>query len=262
MIVNLQKFQLRVYPEEGIIFSELVLRLPQFDMKRQEALKFYSKYNFYIFPSVVALSCLLLIVFVIFPTLSQLISNQKTTGELANKHKALEAKASALEGFSEEDLKFKLSSLLNVFPTEKDFGNALFVIQGITKELGFIISSFTIGGGSEKGEQSYIVKITLQGLKTSFPTLLNKIESSKRVMRIQTIDITQGRDLQFLEANLSIEVFFASAPSGFGGVDSPLPSLSEREEELIASFASGTAPSAALQEEVIPTTIGKANPFE
>ena len=138
MKANLQKFQLRVYPEEGIISSESVLRLPQFDMKKEELIKFYSKYNFYIFPSVVALSCLMLIVFVIFPQLSQLISNQKSVGILENKHKFLETKAATLEGLNEEDLKFKLSSLLIVFPTEKDFGNALFVIQNITKELGFV----------------------------------------------------------------------------------------------------------------------------
>lgn len=231
-------------------------------MKKEEVLKFYSKYNFYIFPSVVALSCLLLIVFVIFPILSELISNQKTSGELQNKHKFLETKAATLEGFNEEELKFKLSSLLAVFPTEKDFGNALFIIQNITKELGFVISSFTIGGGSEKGEQSYIVKITIQGSKTLLPTLLNKIEIANRVMRVQTIDITQSRDPQFLEANLSIEVFFASAPSGYGGVDSPLPALSERDEQLIANFTSGFTPSVSGQEGIIQTPVGKANPFE
>ena len=68
-------------------------------MKKEDLQKFYLTYRLYIFPVVVAFSCLVLIILVIYPETVKLIINQKTQEEVLNKHKFLEVKAQTLANF-------------------------------------------------------------------------------------------------------------------------------------------------------------------
>ena len=228
-------------------------------------MKIYSQYKLFIFPLGVSLSCLTLAVFIIFPQISSLLSNQRIEKSLTDKVKILEAKAQTLENYNEEELKAKINSIVLVLPTEKDFGNVLPILQKITSEFGFVISAFSVSGGDgNTGSENYIVKLNISGSRVLFSSLLRKIESTNRLMRVQSIDISQTKDNASVEANLTIRAFFVPAPASFGSIDSPIPILSEKDKELIAKLSEFTSSSQVpdISQAPIQGPIGKANPFE
>ena len=230
-------------------------------MKKENLLKFYQTYRLYLFPGVVALSSLLLIVFAILPQAVKLISNQKQEGELINKSKFLESKAQALESYDSDDLARKVEITLNAYPGSKDFEVAIGLLQQLAAQSGFKIASIVLGNTSKTsgGSESYELKMEMIGVKSGLPVLLNNLESSPRLIRVQNIEASFN-NLQALNVSLVVEVLYAGLPQSFGSSDSPLPEFNQVDEDLIAKLArvGGVIP----QSSFISTPRGKANPFE
>ena len=234
-------------------------------MKKEKLLKFYQTYRLYIFPGVVALSSLLLIVFAIVPQTAKLISNQKDQGELINKSKFLEGKAEALESYNKEDLARKLEIALAAYPDSKDFGVAIGLLQQIVAQSGFTISSIALGNSSQTsgGSQSYELKMEMIGVKPGLPILINNLESSPRLVRVNNIDVSSVNNLQSINVSLVVQVLYAGLPKSFGSLDSPLPEFSQADEDLIARLIEvGGGISQPGSVSTPSTPRGKANPFE
>lgn len=234
-------------------------------MDTKALLFFYSKYKMIIFPAVVVLSCLILVIFVIFPQLMSLLSGRTTEGELSNKIKFLEVKAQTLQSINEQDLDIKVNTVLGALPADKDYANVMSALQSAVTKWGFTIDSFTLSGQDVKAgsSQGYLTNVEITGARALLPSLLNDIESMNRVMRIESLQVSGGQDAAGVKVSLAIIALYAPAPSTFGGADSPLPTLSEKDEEIITKLTS-TAPAQVVEigveEVVIPT--GKVNPFE
>lgn len=230
-------------------------------MKKEVLMKFYSTYKLYIFPAAVAISCLILIIFVIYPQMDKFLSNNKAVSELKKKGDFLEVKAQALEGLDGSDLSSKLDSALLFFPADKDFTNVLGLLQNITSKSSFSILSFALGTQTAvKGAQGYLIKLEVKGPKFLLPQLLVSIENSDRVMRVTSIEVNLSPG-ESVNAFLGIDVLYSSAPSSFGTTDSPLPTLTQEDEQLIATLAKTGG---VLKQPVfVPTVpLGKSDPFE
>ncbi len=235
-------------------------------MKKESVLLFYLKYRFYIFPAVVSISSLFLIVFAIYPQTVSLLNNQRVIGELINKSNILETKAEALEIYDEADLTRKVGLAVNVYPVERDFGNILGLLQQLTAASGFSISSFSLGNATNKlgNAESYEVKLEIKGGKMLFPALIKNIENSPRLMKINRIDISSNQAAQTVDVSLVVRALYSGLPQTFGSPDSPLPKLSQKDEEFLAIMAEtvsgnynvGTSSASPL----LPR--GKENPFE
>lgn len=236
-------------------------------MNRESWNKFYKRYRLFIFPAVVALSCLILIVFVMIPQISKIIEGTRKESEIRVKHKFLATKAEALEGYDEADLARKVSYLLASLPAEKDFVNIIGQLQRISSENGFSIAALSLGvgtGGQSPKEQSYGVKMDALGPKSLLNRLLNSIEGSPRLIRINDMEISAGKAGDFVNVSLTIEVLFSPMPKDLGAVDSPLPEISEGEQALIQRLArTQTVPTTAVSTTPLSLTPrGKPNPFE
>lgn len=231
-------------------------------MNKENLAKFYDKYKLYIFPLVVALSSLFLIVFAIFPQTSTLFRNQKIQGDLLNRSEFLETKAAELLSYDERDLSKKVEYVLSAYPSDKDFGNSVGLLQTLSTQSGFDIVAITLGGGGLSkagGVQSYTVKLEVTGPKGLLSALIKNIESSPRLMRISSLEAS-GRANEVVDATLSVDVLFSPTPATFGSVDSPVPEISKKDEELLTKLARSTAP--ILTEEIINVPRGKSNPFQ
>lgn len=236
-------------------------------MKKEELSKFYLKFRLYIFPSVVALSSLIMIVFIIYPQALKLIDSQKQQEDLITKSQFLEAKAAALENLDDSDLTKKVSYVLNAYPQEPDFVNVLGILQTDANQNGFGISALTVNSGASSGSsQKYTVKLDAIGSRNSLSRFITSIESSGRLIKVKSIEISPGRDTDSANVSLEVEVLYASIPSSLGGgsADSPLPVLSEKDEQLITTLAgfSTPLPAAVLTQSAKPVSRGRANPFE
>lgn len=231
-------------------------------MRKEQISKFYQTYKLYIFPLVVAFSSLILIIFVIYPQAVKLITDQKVEAETASKSQFLEVKAQELEEYDPADLNEKVDYVLSAYPTDKDFVSAMGILHSLITKSGFNVISMTLGSAvAATNVQSYNLKVEIIGPQTLFPVLLTNIENSPRLMRVSNIQTTIGGS-QGSAVSLNIDVLYAAAPSGFGSVDSPLPQLSEKDEEIITKLARSTTPVSSTQTPVIPGPRGKENPFE
>lgn len=228
---------------------------------------FYQNYRLYIFPSLIALSSLMLIIFVIYPQTIKLITNQKTGEEIANKSKLLEVKAQALESYDPEDLQLKVDFVLGSYPTEKDFVFALGLLQDLTAKSGFDTISMSLGGSIQTGasNQSFSIKLDVLGSAESLPKLLNNIENSPRLMRVSSMETNAGKSLKDLTITLSVDVLYASAPTSLGSADSPISELSNEEEKVVAKLIARGGISAGTELSKLTPQLGprgKENPFE
>ncbi|MBI2019152.1 type 4a pilus biogenesis protein PilO [Candidatus Daviesbacteria bacterium] len=227
---------------------------------KKEIIKFYLEYKLYIFPAVVALSSLFLIIFAIYPQTAKLIDGQKSASQLAGKSEFLETKVQALESVDGEDLARKVRFVLNALPAEKDFANVLALLQQLTAESGFSVSSIALGNSGTKmgNSDSFDVRMEIRGSKVFLQGLLSNLENSPRLIRVKVIDISSANQ-QGADIALSLGVLYSGLPKDFGAADSPLPELTSADEGLIAALEkiNTTTPTSFAQ-----SPRGKANPFE
>ncbi|MBI2600129.1 hypothetical protein HYW43_04410 [Candidatus Daviesbacteria bacterium] len=234
-------------------------------MRKEEVLNFYLTYKLYLFPVVIVLSSLVLIMFVIYPQTSKLISNQKIAGDILSRATTLEVKAQALENYDSADLGLKVNYALSAYPTDKDFATAIGLLQNLTIQSGFNIASLSIGSSSSKkvGSQSYTIKLDIVGSVLAVPALLNNIEHSPRIMRISGVEVNMDRNSKLAAVSLVVNMLFAPSPTNFGSIDSSLPELSVNDQETIQKIAkfgaSVTKPSQAVN---LSSPRGREDPFE
>lgn len=235
-------------------------------MKKEDILKFYQTYRLFIFPAVVALSSLFLILFVIYPQTAKLISNQEDANALFAKSKILATKATALESINSEDVSQKVSYALQALPAEKDYGNTLDLLQQLITQSGFSISSISFGSSSKLGNtDGFEVKLELKGVKILLQSLLNNLENSPRLVRINSIDVASNQGNQAIDVSLAIEILYSQLPQNFGTADAPLPQISQAENELLATIARTTTTVTTVTTSEtggVSSPRGKANPFE
>lgn len=236
-------------------------------MTKEILTKFYDKYRMLIFPIIISLSSLFLIIFVIYPQASKLITNQAREGDLLNKSKILEAKASALENYNVDDLSRKLNDTLRVYPQDKDLANVVGLLQQLTGQSGFTITSVTVAGGAQKGQtgSGYDINLVATGAKPLVLILLSNLENSPRLLQINSIDINLSNQQQLADVSLGLTVLYSPLPQNLGSIDVPLPQLSTQDEALLTKLASvnRSSPSVSLStSNVSNAPRGKTNPFE
>lgn len=236
--------------------------LSHLNKMKKEIAKFYSEYKLYIFPAIVALSSLFLVIFAIYPQTVKLIEGQKTASELINRSKFLDIKVAALESYDDTDLARKVGFVLDALPAEKDYGNILTLLSQLVARSGFSITSINVSTTTGKvgNVDSFEVKLDIIGMQAQLQTLLSNVESSPRLIRVRSIDVSSNQGHGNIKVSLALQVLYEALPNDFGTSDSPLPQLSQEDESLINTLERVS--------KVTPTTSGsssprgKANPFE
>jgi hypothetical protein len=240
-------------------------------MRKQELLKLYQTYRIYIFPSGVAVASLILIALIIYPQTISLLTNQKAKTEISTQSQFLEAKAQELGSYNPQDLNQKVNYAVSSYPTSKDYISAISTLQNLIFQSGFTVSTLSLLGDNSKDAKasflSYTVKVEILGPLPSLPTLLASIENAPRLMRVGTIEVTPGKDPKIASAAIAVEVLYSPAKGDLGSVDSPLPKLSDKEEQVIQKLANivGTVKAQGSTQITTPAQLGprgKANPFE
>lgn len=227
---------------------------------KKNIIKFYSTYKLYIFPAIVGLSGIFLIVFAIYPQTAKLISNQKKSEDLMSRYIILSDKVSALESYNQEDLAEKMKAVLNVFPREQDFADAFTVLPQLISGSGFIVTSISLENSSDDGSvNSFGMRMDLSGNMNFFQNLLNNLEYSPRLLKINSIDISSNPASGATSVSLGLQVLYASIPADAGTPDSPLPALSQKDEDLLGKLKQINI---VLPKSALTSPRGKINPFE
>jgi len=234
-------------------------------MKKEALIKMYLKYQLIIFPVLIILASLILIIFVIFPQIAKLISNNQQLGRMNQSLTSLEVKAQQLDTLDEAEIGRKLSISLTALPKDQDFVQTVGVIQSIVSLSSFSLASLQFGQSppGNLGASAFAVKVEVSGPKIALPQLLESIESSQRVMKVTSLEVATTPSGDIVNVSMSIIAFYSSIPQSLGAIDAPLPKLTEEDEKLIATLAKTT--STVVVFEATPVTFGprgKEDPFE
>ncbi len=233
-------------------------------MKKEEILKLYSNYKIFLYPLVTAISSLILIVLVIYPQATKLLGNQTAQQEISKRSNFLEAKAQTLENYNQEDLNNKVNLSLTAYPDDKDFANAIGLLQSLTAQSGFSIISLSFGGGTSKDTnvQSYSIKLDLLGPLKNSSILVDNIEHSPRLIKVSGIETSSVRDPNSATISVTLEVLYSAVVNSYGNVDSPLPELSDKDQQVLATLKSSVSSLPQVQATAAASPRGKLNPFE
>lgn len=227
--------------------------------------KLYLTYRLYIFPTIVGISSLILIIFVVYPQTASLISNQTVASEVFNKSQFLDTKVSALESYDEVDLANKVNIALGFYPTEKDIIPVFAILQSVVSQKGFIVNSMSLGGSVAQSSksQSFGIKLEAIGPKQLLTSLLMGIESSKRLMRVNSVDVISEGNSGGVGVAIEVEVLYSASPKDLGSIDSPIPELSGKDQEVLSKLAVLNKVNISQQSASASSGLkGKANPFE
>lgn len=238
-------------------------------MKKEELLGFYMKYRIFIFPVAVICSSIILIVLVIYPQISKLLANRTEYAEVLKKSQFLEVKAQELSSIDDNEVKRKLNIALMALPPEKDYAEVIGLMQVLVGKYGFILDSIRVGTNSTEktgGGEGFTIDLEIQGPKSNLKSLLNTLEDTSRVIKMQKIDVSAGGVASGVnKINLVLNIYYAALPSNLGSSDLPVPKLTDEENTLINnieinrnSIYTGTTD----QQDSTPVPKGKLNPFE
>lgn len=233
---------------------------------KEQLQTFYQKNKIMLFPVVVAVASLSLIILVIYPQIAKLVANQQAYNEVLERSQLLEVKASELESLDEDQLSSNLSLALTALPTDQDLGGIIGVINQVVSNSGFTTVSLSLGqpSNTQSSGSQFGLRVEAIGSRESLDILLNNIESSARVMKVSGVEMSSGKT-GGVTVVVSIDVYYQPLPNTIGGVEAPLPKLSNEEQAIIAKLASTIPASSVSTSSQTPQSLGprgKANPFE
>ena len=214
-----------------------------------------SNYKTLIYPSVVGLASLIIIIFVIVPQLQGFLSGQDDLKLKQARLNTLEVKAKELESFNQEAYTEKLLNAFYYLPVDKDYSNIIGIFRELTASAGMSLNSLHPGSGP--AANSYSVKADIVGQTSSLGAMLEAIEKSPRVMKLESVETSTSTS--GLNATLTVSVYYDAPPQSLGAIDVPLPKLTEQDQVVLSSL---TPPSAQSGSTTIVLPSGKSNPFE
>ena len=213
-----------------------------------------SNYKTLIYPSVVGLASLIIIIFVIVPQLQGFLSGQDDLKLKQARLNTLEVKAKELESFNQEAYTEKLLNAFYYLPVDKDYSNIIGIFRELTASAGMSLNSLHPGSGP--AANSYSVKADIVGQTSSLGAMLEAIEKSPRVMKLESVETSTSTS--GLNATLTVSVYYDAPPQSLGAIDVPLPKLTEQDQVVLSSL---TPPSAQSGSTTIVLPSGKSNPF-
>lgn len=211
-------------------------------MQKENLQKLYYKYRFYIFPVVVVICSVVLLAVVIYPQARKIMDISKAQVDTDGKAAQVKAKVDALNSLNSSDLTTQMNVLLTVLPEDKDYPGLIQILKNTILSRGLILVDFQVGGSGSAAAKSsglYTVMISLKGTKSAVDDFISSVEALPRMIRIQNLDFNLGKAPDIVTANITLNIFYAPAPTAVGAVDSPLPKLTEKDQQMVALFTRG-----------------------
>lgn len=233
-------------------------------MSKEGLKEFYQKNRGLIFPVLVGLASLLLIFLVLIPQIGNLISNNSSLTQVQEKSRFLEVKASELQNVDEVQLQKDLNISLNALPSNKDYLEVINLIQALLPQSGFSLNSLQFGQDTnQSAKPAFTVKMELSGSRSSLNVLLTNFESTYRPMRIASIETnTKEQNSAFISAVILLNIFYSPLPTTLGSVETPLPKLTDKDQELINNLAKVITPVSSTGPVSGNVQLGKSDPFQ
>ncbi|MFH0937167.1 MAG: type 4a pilus biogenesis protein PilO [Candidatus Daviesbacteria bacterium] len=226
--------------------------------------EFYIKYKFIIWPALVAVSEIILLVFVIIPQLMSYLNVRNQISEVRNRAHSLNVKASELQEFDAEGAEKDLQVVFTILPADQDVPQAMAFLQALIANNGLQLKNTAfVGGGQSKN--SYQLRVVIDGQINALRNFLLQLQEAPRIYQIESLSVQFQRSEGAIEAEMPLSVFYEPAPSKIGSLDQPIPKLGDEELKLLAKLYSIAPPADVLpvdESTASALPLGKSDPFQ
>lgn len=234
-------------------------------MNVSNLLKFFERYQLYIWPVFGLIIVLVLSIYVIFPQASDLIQSTQAFSQTSIKVKKLEQKLAALEALNEQGLKLDLGTTLSVLPLDRDYVSSLSQLQILTTANNLRIDDVSFGNSNIQTNQTtnnFLIRLTILGTVQQIQQLISQLRNSPRIMSVEDISLVGTKGSSPTQAVLTLKTYYQSTPTLLGDISSPIENLSNEDVQLLNQLSQSLQDVPITIEEGVSGLRGKADPFQ
>lgn len=217
---------------------------------------------------------IILTLFFLLPKGREIFELKKKTDLQNAELKALEEKLIDLQTLSEVDIGESSGILVEALPAQKDFYKSLGLLKKLASQNNIILNSFELSPGEiSSAPATFQSPVSFMAIKFSFTSsfenfrsFLENLENSLPLTQIELIKFDLFSATSSAETSLEpwlgemvVKTAFASLPKTLGTIQSPLPKISSKDQELIEKLKTYYLfiPESLPEE----SAVGKENPF-
>lgn len=222
----------------------------------------YYKYKIFLIPGIVSLISIAVLIFVVYPQASGYFQEINKIEKLKNNVEILNNKAKELQKIDEVTRRKDLVVALTILPTERDVPIAMSTLQSLIARSNLILKNTTYSPQSKSKENNnFMFTISVLGSLSSIKSFLGELQNGSRIFKVQSITLNFQNTNSLAEVSIPLLVFYEPVPKTLVTLDQPIPTVSEKDEQLIRQLSK-----AVFQAEITSTSsavpLGKVDPFE
>lgn len=222
----------------------------------------YYKYKIFLIPGIVSLISIAVLIFVVYPQASGYSQEINKIEKLKNNVEILNNKAKELQKIDEVTRGKDLVIALTILPTERDVPIAMSTLQSLIAKSNLVLKSTTYSPQSKSKENNnFMFTISVLGSLSSIKSFLGELQSGSRIFKVQSITLNFQNTSSLAEVSIPLLVFYEPVPKTLVTLDQPIPTISEKDEQLIGQLSKSV-----FQTEITSTSsavpLGKVDPFE
>lgn len=200
-----------------------------------------TRHKLIVFPVFSGLTCILVIVFIIFPHILSIIETNKVLDSTREKNDDLNKKLTILKQIDKVVYTENTKTALLAIPADKNVPEAISQVAFLLTSNNLTLDSMVFSGGSlneqpSKDVASYRLTLSIAGEVSSLKDFILKIINTPRLMRITKLEVTGGKASGSVQATVTLDVFFQPLPSSIGNIEQPVSVASADELALLTKI--------------------------
>lgn len=213
--------------------------------------KFLRMYKGLVLSSVMFLFTILGFIFGIIPAVDKVMAIRDEVSHLRTQTQQLREKAAILTAIDEETYKKYLTELITAVPADQSLTSLFSTIDGIGDQTGILLTDLSLtkpgelatsSGRKQSIEEKEIgtnllpFAVTITGSYDQIQMFLEKVIKVRRFFRVRGFELSL-LDPTNVTVRMKLDAFYAPHTSTIGGVDTKIETLTQKDEEIIATVA-------------------------
>lgn len=233
-------------------------------MSLSTILKFFERFQLYLWPLFGVVTIVFLSWLVILPQAGDLIESTKTFSKTSAGVKKLEQKLAQLESLNEEELKGGFTTALSVLPEDRDYISSLSQLQILTTANNLRIDDVSFGNSNISTDQkinSFLIRLTVLGTQEQIQQLISQLRNSPRIMSVEDIELVGSKASVPTQVSLTLKTYYQSGVTTLGDISSELKLLSSEDQQLLEELNQSLVDVPITLTEGLTGSTGKSDPF-
>lgn len=232
------------------------------NLKQIKESQIYQKYQFVIVPVIAAIVCILLLVFILLPQISNSFTTSKNLEAAQNKYNELNKKIKTLEEVDITSYKESITTALTAVPSDKDIPGSinqlLFMINNSELKMINIVISTT--GTPVKALNSFNVKLDVEGDLAQIKDFITQIKKAPRIIELNGVELSTGKD-NIAQASLSLLVFYQEISNNLEDVEKAVTPLNNNDKQTLSTISENSKNISSDLTPILNGPRGKDDPF-